>query len=946
MLARWLPLAQGYGRVACRTSKARASRAAWSPSPAHARSRSVRAHAAGGWRISDNLGSGGGGSGGNDERPPGDEGSFRDGTREGREREGRGRARAPSRGYDARPRDAYDSHPRGRSRGGRDDLRHHDPGFSSRDSSRDSSSSSREFGGRGRAGRAGRAGRGGRGGARGGRGRGDRGGRGRGARASFRDDFRDESFYGVKRGGDGRRDERDERRGGSDFSAAAFAGDASRASHDQTRPFHNADPSKRNDTGQNDWDCGACGADNFARRDVCFRCGAERGAVETGRRAVSNRASRDARDARFDTARRAFETRAPKPNNDSFKQRRDAGGGGDRWDVSREGVGWAESDGGSERAPIPAGCSRFYATCHPGLEEVVAAELRAFPIEALDVRAGASGVYFVGTKKTGVLANVWLRSAVRVLVELRHGWLDSSAPGGAAVYDFVRYAVPWPEVVPERTRSTFSFESRVWSCTDVTSTRLAVTRAKDAVCDALVDANGWRPPPPARGHASADVPMFLSLYRDEATLYRDMSGESLHRRGYRDAAIHRAALNESAAAGVLALAGWADACDKARRSTGADPQNEYALPVLVDPMCGSGTLLIEAALTAGMVAPGLVRADAARRRSARGGGFEAEGSEFEDDGRGGFVERRDANSDVAYAFERWPDHDRAVLDEVLAEAEAIGAEARRRGAKPVLIGNDRHGGALGLARRAAIAAGVDGMISFTQGDCGDLTHPALDAAREAEVAYFDARLKDDSDDVSEKYGEGFVDLDALGPVTTRPGGGGVLVVSNPPWGKRLDVGGGGRDADGQRRSAKRWGARERGGDGYGEEEADAFFLDADAATRGAVAASDAREEDSVGGHSSLETFGEEDDDETQSAWQSLGVFFRRECAGATAHLLSGDAGATRPLRMRAKKKRVLGIGGVDCRLLEYRVLPPKREKNLADLVHEAREEEAENGFRV
>ena len=617
--------------------------------------------------------------------------------------------------------------------------------------------------------------------------------------------------------------------------------------------------------------------------------------------------------------------------------------------MSREGVGWAESDGGSERAPIPAGCSRFYATCHPGLEEVVAAELRAFPIEALDVRAGASGVYFVGTKKTGVLANVWLRSAVRVLVELRHGWLDSSAPGGAAVYDFVRYAVPWPEVVPERTRSTFSFESRVWSCTDVTSTRLAVTRAKDAVCDALVDANGWRPPPPARGHASADVPMFLSLYRDEATLYRDMSGESLHRRGYRDAAIHRAALNESAAAGVLALAGWADACDKARRSTGADPQNEYALPVLVDPMCGSGTLLIEAALLAGMVAPGLVRADAARRRSARGGGFEAEGSEFEDDGRGGFVERRDTNSDVAYAFERWPDHDRAVLDEVLAEAEAIGAEARRRGAKPVLIGNDRHGGALGLARRAAIAAGVDGMISFTQGDCGDLTHPALDAAREAEVAYFDARLKDDSDDsdvVSEKYGEGFVDLDALGPVTTRPGGGGVLVVSNPPWGKRLDVGGGGRDADGQRRSAKRWGARERGGDGYGEEEADDFFLDADAATRGAVAASDAREEDSVGGHSSLETFGEEDDDETQSAWQSLGVFFRRECAGATAHLLSGDAGATRPLRMRAKKKRVLGVGGVDCRLLEYRVLPPKREKNLADLVHEAREEEAENGFRV
>ena len=165
-------------------------------------------------------------------------------------------------------------------------------------------------------------------------------------------------------------------------------------------------------------------------------------------------------------------------------------------------------------------------------------------------------------------------------------------------------------------------------------------------------------------------------------------------------------------------------------------------------------------------------------------------------------------------------------------------------------------------------------------------------------------------------------------MTTRPGGGGVLVVSNPPWGKRLDVANAGdRDADGRRRSAKRWGARERGGDGYGEEE-EAFY-------EARVGSDDTS--------ASSEPFGEEDADETQSAWQSLGAFFRRECAGATAHLLSGDAGATRPLRMRAKKKRVLGIGGVDCRLLEYRVLPPKREKNLAELVREARGEEADGG---
>ena len=67
-------------------------------------------------------------------------------------------------------------------------------------------------------------------------------------------------------------------------------------------------------------------------------------------------------------------------------------------------------------------------------------------------------------------------------------------------------------------------------------------------------------------------------------------------------------------------------------------------------------------------------------------------------------------------------------------------------------------------------------------------------------------------------------------------------------------------------------------------------------------------------------------------------FFRRECGGATAHLLSGDAGVTRPLRMRARRKRVLGIGGVDCRLLEYRILPPRRDgPTLRELVEEARE---------
>lgn len=506
---------------------------------------------------------------------------------------------------------------------------------------------------------------------------------------------------------------------------------------------------------------------------------------------------------------------------------------------------------------------------------------------------GSSGVSFTGPPRVGYLANVWLRSAIRVLVEMRRGWLDPDVPGGESVYEFVRDAAPWSEVVPMSDGSTFSVESRVWSCTGLASTRLASTRAKDAVCDALVDANGWRPPPPRDGHASADVPMFLSLYRDEAVLYRDMSGDSLHRRGYRDAAVHRAALNESAAAGLLSIAGWSSACEASRAAGGAG----YRLPTLVDPMCGSGTILVEAALMAGHVAPGLVRTDAA---SARG------------DGR-----------TTAYAFERWPDHDRGLLEEILEQAADLGADARRGGERPTLIGNDLHAGALSLAKRAAKAAGVENLIHFTHGDCADLKHPALAEARERDAAAaFDVPS----------------DLDELGPVSLRPGGGGILVVSNPPWGKR--VGGADQGAHGGR------GGR-RGGDplfGGEEEEEGGVFDDGgfqdDETGRDGGGAGDGDWSHLDEGEGSGGVPGSESDaaGSAEHAWSALGGFFRRECGGGTAHLLSGDAGVTRPLRMRARRKRVLGIGGVDCRLLEYRILPPREDgPTLRQLVEEARE---------
>ena len=136
-------------------------------------------------------------------------------------------------------------------------------------------------------------------------------------------------------------------------------------------------------------------------------------------------------------------------------------------------------------------------------------------------------------------------------------------------------------------------DAHVWSNTDISSSQLVQVRAKDAICDAIADATGFKPnPPEPRSELGcAELPLFITVYKDNMRVYRDMSGVSLHRRGYREA-MHKASLNEAVAAGVLHLGGWAEAVEGGGK------------PVLADPMCGSGTLLIEGALMATRTAPG------------------------------------------------------------------------------------------------------------------------------------------------------------------------------------------------------------------------------------------------------------------------------------------------------------------------------------------------------
>jgi hypothetical protein len=468
MLARWLPAAAvtATRRVACRASKANASRTSWTHPLANARPRLVRAYAAGGWRISDDLsgGNGGGGRGDeNDDGPSRDRAGSRDRTAGGRS------ARPASRGYEGEQRgDEYGS-PGAARRGGRGGGRGRGRDEGAREFRDDFGRDAKRSGGA-------RGGRGGRGG------RSSSGNGGFGRTDSNRGAFPPDQFDTRQNG----RDYQSPRERGNDSdsfyggkrAATEFDGDdafgrPSAALKETPTPtassFRNSDPLKRNDTGQNDWTCLGCGGLNFARRGSCFKCGAQKGDASGSRvgrgpinfdnfpekrnggngshdsseqayrgvapdegvvndrddRRIDGRDDRriDGRDdRRFDRSRdrdgqneRQFDTKNYRGGRGGQGDRCNSDFGesrGDKWDVGRRESKFSQTQSRSSderRKPLAPGYSRFYVTCHPGLESAVAAELSSYPINASDVTAGASGVYFVGTTRTGVLANVWLR---------------------------------------------------------------------------------------------------------------------------------------------------------------------------------------------------------------------------------------------------------------------------------------------------------------------------------------------------------------------------------------------------------------------------------------------------------------------------------------------------------------------------------------------------------
>jgi len=227
------------------------------------------------------------------------------------------------------------------------------------------------------------------------------------------------------------------------------------------------------------------------------------------------------------------------------------------------------------RTPRPAETFKVFAPCPQGLEEALTAEMQALGYE--DAQAGRAGCSFTADWSGVQRANLYSRLATRILVQVAHAEISHEDD----ILDLAR-ATPWERWFgPEQTLRVDT--SAVKS--PVQSLQYCNLRAKDGICDRLREVEGARPDidtvrPDARVH--------LFLTGHTATLYLDTSGESLFKRGWRlDKG--EAPLRENLAAGMLALAGW-------------DP----AAPLL-DPFCGSGTILIEAAWIALGVPPGISR---------------------------------------------------------------------------------------------------------------------------------------------------------------------------------------------------------------------------------------------------------------------------------------------------------------------------------------------------
>ena len=278
-----------------------------------------------------------------------------------------------------------------------------------------------------------------------------------------------------------------------------------------------------------------------------------------------------------------------------------------------------------------------------GLEEILAKEL--IGLGANGVAIGNRMVSFRGDKTLLYKANLHLRTAIRILKPFLHFKADSADE----VYEICR-KVEWEKYM--ELSDSFAVDSVVYS-EDFRHSKFVAYRVKDAIADYFREKYAKRPNVSV---SNPDLTFHIHISHDDCSLSLDSSGESLHKRGYRQEAME-APLNEVLAAGMILMSGW-------------DGKSDF-----VDPMCGSGTIPIEAALIARNMAPGLFRS--------------------------------------YFAFEKWKDFDRDLFERIYNDDSA------ERPFEFSIKGYDKDPKAILTAKRNAKAAGLLDSIQFEQRDFKD-----------------------------------------------------------------------------------------------------------------------------------------------------------------------------------------------------------------------------------
>lgn len=354
----------------------------------------------------------------------------------------------------------------------------------------------------------------------------------------------------------------------------------------------------------------------------------------------------------------------------------------------------------------------WIATAPVGAASVLAAELAGFG--ATDLRERSNDVKFQGTLETGYRACLWSRTATRVLLSLGSLPATSTETLSAAIR-----RIDWREhLAPGATLACACSGGNE----SIRHTLYGAQMLKDAVCDSLRESTGARPDiRPER----PDVLLHLHVEGPEALLSVDFSGESLHRRGYRQET-GPAPLKENVAAAVLLRSGWAALCEQQA--------------VLVDPMCGSGTFLTEGALIAADAAPGLTR-------------------EY-------------------FGFQRWHGHDAPLWERLCAEARARRAA---RTPRRCIVGSDIDADAVRMSLANVAQAGIGDWVHVEKRSLADLQRPA--AARGLVVCNppYGERIGAESS-LPSLYGE-------LGAVLRErfTGWQAAILTGNPPLARHLGI---------------------------------------------------------------------------------------------------------------------------------------------------------------